>query len=70
MLCSKLLENKLVLYNSEKLNEISTQDLSHILKMYRRNKILFVTGIGYDINFEKSQRNLKFVKHVTPEVSM
>ncbi len=70
MLCSKLLENKLVLYNSEKLNEISTQDLSHILKMYRRNKILFVTGIGYDINFEKSQRNLKFVKHVIPEVSI
>ena len=70
MLSSKLLENRFILYNSEKLNEISTNDLSKILKMYQKNKILFITGKGYDINFEKSQRNLNYVKHVVPEVNI
>ena len=68
MLCSKLLENKIILFNSEKLEKISTNVLAHILNMFQRNKILMITGEGFDRNFEKSQTNLNFIKHVTPKV--
>ena len=68
MLSSKLLENKIILFNSEKVEKISTNVIGHVLDMFKRNKILMVTGKNFDPNFEKSQTNLNFVRHVIPSV--
>lgn len=69
MLCSKLLDNKIILFNSEKLGKISTNVLGHILNMFHRNKVLMITGENFDKNFEKSQTNLNYIKHITPGVN-
>jgi len=68
LLTSKLIENKIIMINSEKLDSHKAKELSLMTHFLAKNPTLIVTGIRADPNFEKAKKRIKHLNHLTVDV--
>lgn len=69
VLTSKLIENKIIVIDSEKLNDYKTKNLASYLNFMKENKFLFITSSNPCKNFLFASKPLKFLQHTLPKVN-
>jgi len=64
LLSAKLYEERILIVDSEKIEHPKTKILADIMSPFKEEKILLVTGLNVDGNFEKAAGNLQKLEHV------
>lgn len=67
LLSAKLYEEKIILIEDEKLKHGKTVYLNEIVKPYKNDKLLFLTGFQMDKNFELASQNLETLNVTNPQ---
>ncbi len=66
ILSARLYEEKIILIDSEELEYGKTKFLKEIIKPFKEDKLLFLTGFEMDKNFELAAANIPNLTHVNP----
>jgi large subunit ribosomal protein L4 len=66
LMTAKLYEEKIILIDDEKLEHGKTVFLNEIIKPYKNDKLLFLTGFEADKNFQLAAQNIETVNVYNP----
>ena len=66
LLSARLYEEKIILIDTESIEFAKTKFLSEIIKPFKTDKLLFLTGFDLDKNFERAASNIDNLTHVNP----
>jgi large subunit ribosomal protein L4 len=67
LLTSKFLENSILVFNSEKIEEKNPKDLDNQLKFLKNTPTIFVTSSKPCENFSVTAKQVKYIEHLTPD---